>query len=175
MYNQTFIYAMQHLIYLLAQMVMAVSTHDQTFEVHMKRENLRAPWCFHTRQRLGNAGKHGEAGEAIGVVGGWNAGWADRGTDDCKESGGLTGRPVHLANNSESDDQVGDIQLYDRLSPCPLFPSHASLFSFDSLSHAKADMSRRNRFAGWLWSCCYDSFICHILLSAAVTPQHASN
>lgn len=75
--------------------------------------------------------------------------------------------------------------VYDHLSPRPLFsspwnPSLLPLFSalVDSLCFMrKADMSRRNRFAGWLWSCCYDSFIClsHILLSAAVTPQHASN
>lgn len=56
-------------------------------------------------------------------------------------------------------------------SPSVLGPLCLSLF------HAKANMSRRNRFSRWLWSCCYDSFIClsHILLSAAVTPQHASN
>lgn len=58
----------------------------------------------------------------------------------------------------------------------PLFPFSASpclscLWLFVSC------MSRRNRFAGPLWSRCYDSFIClsHILLSAAVTPQDALN
>lgn len=60
-------------------------------------------------------------------------------------------------------------------SPCffpfipsiPFYASHCLSCLWLSLFHAKAAMSRRNRFADLLWSCCYDSFIClsHILLS----------
>lgn len=79
------------------------------------------------------------------------------------------------------DDQLRDIQFTTVFRPVHSFPPlQTLLFSLCSrppLFHAKANMSRRNRFSRWLWSCCYDSFIClsHILLSAAVTPQHASN
>lgn len=42
-------------------------------------------------------------------------------------------------------------------SPSP--PTYPPLSRWLSLFHAKAVMSRRNRFAGLLWSRCYDSFI----------------
>lgn len=117
----------------------------------------------------------------IGVVRRWKAGWAGGVIDYSTERGRRKGASIkHQCVMTSSVIY----SLRPSFAPSTLFLPFKPLSSPSVLGplclplfHAKANMSRRNRFSRWLWSCCYDSFIClsHILLSAAVTPQHASN
>lgn len=116
-------------------------------------------------------------------------GGCDRHTEEIQRS--WNGGAGHQSNSSTCwrwpspwDTEFMTLSFYPS---SPLFSSFIPPFPFCaspslsclwlSLFHAKAAMSRRNRFAGLLWSCCYDSSIClsHILLSAAVAPQDALN